>query len=71
MKKTNKCVKCGSNEIIKTKYTNIGYAAGFQALNLALFKNCIIEWYICTDCGYIENYIDDPKVAKQVKNKDK
>jgi len=33
------------------------------------FTNVYPTRYICTDCGYIENYIDDPKGLAKIKDK--
>jgi len=69
MKKTNTCMKCGSNEIIKPRYSATGHNNAFQVIPLSTFKVAIIEKYICADCGYVENYIDDPKALSELKNK--
>lgn len=50
------CIKCGADEIYKQKTK--GYyavAVGFRAIHFMI--------YACADCGYSEQYIEDPRLS--------
>lgn len=65
--KKGKCIKCGSNNIYRTE-------KGIGGNDLAVLKKS--SWmsstsstttYLCTDCGYFENYISDSGDLEKVK----
>ena len=73
MKRTNKCPKCGSSDVIAdAKAIN---SADNGALSVAtlrkpdavVFKGMLtttLSAWVCADCGYVELYADDPKSIK-------
>lgn len=62
--KTGKCPKCKSNHIRTVKGgTHRSYAL------VAHFSRVRFTDYICVDCGYCENYVDDPKDREKIKSK--
>lgn len=66
MKNTNKCPKCGSEEVVLVKGTKDRYDIGN---NISLGGVLVmVDKYVCCDCGYCEEWIDK-KDAKYVKMK--
>jgi predicted nucleic-acid-binding Zn-ribbon protein len=75
MKRTNKCPKCGSSDVIqdaKAVDRNESFdtelsVATFRKPEALLFKGQLtttISAWVCTDCGYVEFYADDPQGIK-------
>lgn len=76
MKNSNKCPKCGSNDIIADAKT-IDRGEGFSEweLSVATFANpkalifcgkstTTLSAYICARCGLVELYADSPQSIK-------
>jgi ribosomal protein S27AE len=72
MKRTNKCPKCGSGNVIAdAKAIDRGHYNGESELSVATFrkpeallfkgqlKTTVSAW-VCGDCGYLEFYADSP-----------
>lgn len=71
MKKSKKCIKCNSTELVKIKgvssdksskeqmIMNLGITDKLAGLTLGLPKGAI-EMISCRQCGYSELYIRDP-----------
>ncbi|MBX7094899.1 MAG: hypothetical protein K1X56_09265 [Flavobacteriales bacterium] len=57
MKKSGICPKCGSQNIL----TNKGVSKRGERSSMAVssFTSLFIEVYMCTDCGFFEEYIDE------------
>ncbi len=77
MKRTNKCPKCGSSEVIADAKAidcsgeyNVEYeltVATFRKPDAMLFKGqqkTTLSAWVCTDCGYVEFYADQPNQIK-------
>lgn len=76
MKRTNKCPKCGSADIIAdARAVDRGHlnaqneliVATFRSPNAFLFKgqaSTAVSAWVCTDCGYVELYADAPKTLR-------
>lgn len=67
MKKTGKCPKCSEEKIIKIKDILHSNGGGniTKAKHFCTEKNCAkITFYICENCGYIEQYLDEVEIAK-------
>ena len=73
MKCTNKCPKCGSNDVIAGAKA-IDYSrnaalsvATFRKPDAVVFKGQMstsLSAWVCAECGYLELYADDPKKLK-------
>lgn len=70
MKRTAKCPKCGSGDIISDAkpISSADYAAlmlaTYRKPDAVIFKGretSRVSAWICADCGYLELYADDPK----------
>jgi predicted nucleic-acid-binding Zn-ribbon protein len=76
MKRTSKCPKCGSSDIIvdakviDRAHLNIEAeltVATFRKPEAALFKgqlNTTLSAWVCAGCGFVEFYADSPKSIK-------
>ncbi len=65
--KRGQCPKCSSSEV----YHKIrGHLE--EGVSISLWAVATIDTYICSKCGYVENYVlDDGNFAKIVKKWDK
>lgn len=76
MKRTNKCPKCGSNDIIvDAKAIGRSHGNQEQELSLATFRkpealilkgqlNSTLSAWVYADCGYAEFYADSSQTLK-------
>jgi len=76
MKRTNKCPKCDSNDlIVDAKAIDRGHGNGEQELSVATFRkpeafifkgqqSSTLSAWVCADCGYVEFYADSPQTLK-------
>ena len=72
MKRTNKCPKCGSGNVIAdAKAIDRGHYNGESELSVATFRkpeallfkgqlSTTVSAWVCGDCGYVEFYADSP-----------
>ena len=79
MKRTNKCPKCGSSDVIADakaidrSYGSYGSTqtdltvATFRKPDAVLFKgqqNTTVSAWVCAACGFVEFYADSPTTLK-------
>jgi len=73
MKRTNKCPKCDSSDVIADakaidRADNGALSvATFRKPGAVVFKGQLtttLSAWVCADCGYLELYADDPKSIK-------
>lgn len=76
MKRTNKCPKCGSSDVIAdAKAIDRGHYDGERELSVATFRKpealvfkgqltTPLSVWVCADCGYVEFYADSPQGIK-------
>ena len=73
MKRTNKCPKCGSSDVIADakaidRVDNGALSVStFRKPGAVVFKGQLtttLSAWVCADCGYLELYADDPKRIK-------
>lgn len=63
MKKTGFCPKCGS-----TSVTLIPSELGtYNQIKIDLFGSADLTRYICTSCGYMEQYVGDDEALKKLR----
>lgn len=68
MMKNGLCPKCQGTNI----YTNHGAKTTYgERSNLAVsaFHSLLLDVYICTDCRYMEEYINDDQSLDKLKSK--
>jgi hypothetical protein len=65
--KNGKCPKCGSATVFTLEN---GVAYGFKEpivnTGASILSESIVDSYLCTTCGYFENYIKDPHALAQI-----
>lgn len=58
------CPKCDAKQVHLFKNTS-----SEMAINLGVFESARVVYYICTNCGYVEIFIEDetklPKIAEK------
>lgn len=68
MKNTNICPKCHSNEIVKIPGYTGAYGSGSNIrAGLTVLSSIPITRYLCTSCGYTEEWIDDTQDIEKLK----
>lgn len=63
------CPKCSNTKILKIKDTLHSSGGGNISLSRNIFteKNCAkVTYYICTNCGYVEEYLDKDELSKLI-----
>ncbi len=66
MKHTNTCSKCHSNEIVRIP-SFVGANGNSIKAGITVFSSVTVTRYLCTSCGYSEEWIDDPTDIKTLK----
>lgn len=56
------CPKCGSDEIYRGQRIGL-----YKSIVIALFTTAIPHIYVCTACGYFEQYIEKHKHLEKIK----
>jgi predicted nucleic-acid-binding Zn-ribbon protein len=76
MKRTNKCPKCGSTDVIAdAKAIDRSYQSNQTELTVATYRkpeaiifkgqqDTTVSAWVCAECGYVELYADSPKNLK-------
>ena len=61
MKNTGKCPKCGSANIIRVPDNTRRYGSGnnIYTSKVTLFGKIPVIRYVCYDCGYVENWVEN------------
>ena len=70
--KKGRCPKCGSHDIYSGE--NISLKKGTYGSNTiplgGLFGSMIpLDNYVCTACGYVESYINQPRDLKKIRER--
>ena len=70
MKRTHACPKCGCTQIVHVPASQWLFARGGNAyLGLHLGEKVLISTYICTGCGYVENWAERPQDLAALRKK--
>ena len=70
MKNTKKCPKCGGESIVRFDGNCGAYGAGNNImLGATIFSAINVNTYVCTTCGYTEEWIDTQDIEKVLKSK--
>ncbi len=67
MKNSQLCPKCDSYDIIKIKGGN--WAAAQNFIRAGGVKTVFVTRYLCGNCGYSEEWVENPKDIKSLKKK--
>ena len=61
--KSGQCPKCGSPEVYHRTRGPLE-----EGVSISLWAAATLDTYVCTNCGYVEDYVlDDSNFAKIVK----
>lgn len=70
MKNTNKCPKCGSGNIVRIPDNPNRHASGnnIYVTTMTLIGKIPVIRYVCCDCGYVENWVEEKEELERIKN---
>ncbi len=68
MKNTKCCPKCNSENIVRVPDNAHRYLANSIAItNIAWVKRIPVARYVCCDCGYVENWVENRHELTKIK----
>jgi predicted nucleic-acid-binding Zn-ribbon protein len=67
MKNGNQCVKCGLTDIVKVP-GSVKYGTG-NAVEVGLGSFVAVTRYVCTGCGFSEEWIDSQIDIQRIKRR--
>ena len=68
MKKNNTCTKCSCTDIIRIPGQVTANGAG-NNVRINLFSYVYVSRYLCSDCGFSEEWIDNAADIQKLKKK--
>jgi predicted nucleic-acid-binding Zn-ribbon protein len=65
-----RCIQCRSNEVYINE-SSWGQSGSYQSntVPITMFSSALLKNYVCTNCGYVESYVEND--AKRKKRKEK
>lgn len=71
MKNTYKCPKCGSREIVRITDNPYRHASGsnIYTTTATLAGKIPVIRYVCTECGFVENWVENRSELEAIKKK--
>nr|WP_325178784.1 hypothetical protein [uncultured Oscillibacter sp.] len=68
MKNTKRCPVCGSTDVIRVPDDAHRYLANSICITRALMvKRIPVARYVCYDCGYLENWVENQHERDEIK----
>lgn len=68
MKNTGICPKCNSKNILRIPGKAGAYGSGNNiTTGMTIFSSVKVTRYMCCDCGYLEEWIDDKDDIEKLK----
>lgn len=69
MKNTHVCSKCGSNNIVRVPDNPNRHASGnnIYTSTFTLMKKIPVIRYVCCDCGYVEDWVENQHELMEIK----
>ena len=68
MKNTKKCEKCNSNDILRIEGEVGVHGVGNNiSTGFTIFNAVLVTRYLCCECGYSEEWIDDEEDIKKLR----
>lgn len=65
MKNTHICPKCQGRDILKVPGTSGPHGVGNNIqVGMSIFSAVLVNRYVCTSCGYSEEWIDEEDIEK-------
>lgn len=68
MKHSQICIKCDSSNIVRIKGGNI-WTGQVNYIPSTSMKKILVTRYLCVNCGYSEEWVDDPKGLEKLNKK--
>jgi predicted nucleic-acid-binding Zn-ribbon protein len=62
MKNTGKCPKCDSVKVVRTD------GMDFQRISVGIFANVPVTRYVCSKCGFTEEWIESPVDMEKIRD---
>lgn len=70
MKNTRCCIKCNSNDTLKIPGKSGAYGTGNNIqMGSTIFGAVLVSRYVCCNCGYSEERIDNKSDIEKLKKK--
>ncbi|MEV0133793.1 hypothetical protein AB0H83_35675 [Dactylosporangium sp. NPDC050688] len=70
MRYTHTCPKCRASSIARVPGGSNAYGAGnYIPVGLTTFSAVPIARYLCLNCGYVENWVDNPADLVKLRQK--
>jgi predicted RNA-binding Zn-ribbon protein involved in translation (DUF1610 family) len=70
MKETKTCPKCNSQDILRIPGQTGAYGSGNNIpVKRTIFSFIPVTRYVCTQCGFSEEWIDSPEDLKKLEQK--
>lgn len=68
MKTTRRCPKCDSSDVLRIEGERQGYGIGDNVRTGVIgFGQVVVTKYLCGNCGYIEEWVDDQYDISEIK----
>lgn len=69
MKNSKCCPKCHSENIVRVPDNPARYASGnnIYTTNMTLFGKIPVIRYVCCNCGYVENWVENQHELNEIK----
>ncbi len=68
MKRSLKCPKCDSDEVVRKRGSPVLNSWSRIAISITSIDIWVTK-YVCTDCGFIEEWVDNPNDLARLKAK--
>jgi predicted RNA-binding Zn-ribbon protein involved in translation (DUF1610 family) len=70
MKNTKACPKCGSNTLVVVPGRAEAYGVGENIpIGWTIFSSVKVTRYMCYDCGFIEEWVDEADDREKIRTK--
>lgn len=69
MRDTGRCPKCHSGNIVRVPDNPNRHASGnnIYTTTMTLFRKIPVIRYVCCDCGYVENWVENRHELDEIK----
>ncbi len=63
--KSGVCPKCGSDEVYSGPSSSL-LSKRYNIIPITIWSYTVLDYYVCVNCGYVENYISDAKKLQEI-----
>lgn len=70
MKNTRRCPKCSSQDIVRVPDNPNRHASGnnIYTSTFTLMKKIPVIRYVCCECGYVENWVENQRERNEIRH---